>query len=591
MRRNDHFDNLHENAYDITRTSLVAMLLCHVTLINVLPHRTSLIRQGSTSNMSRRAVSGLNAGLNSPKMAALLEAYDILSSDLETTDLEPDIPDPTEYRTQSSSEETDDELEQTIGEEPPKPELLSSEDTYEAFYADYCTRYLHFTNTNPTTFHAVDFFATVLQDLHFSYLSEKCEFDILPAGGLYYSTRDLQSLVAVVLGGKWKPENGIGVVGCHVDALTAKLKPTSVKKPVSGYQLLGVAPYSGALNHLWLDRDLGIAGRVLVKNSSSSKIEARLVSSGQHAVCRIPSLAPHFGAVSLVPYNKETQMVPVMAFGEEKPPTKEEEGAPLFGKHSLTLLRYVAELANTTVEQLVSLDLELFDVQTAVRGGIHNEFMFAPRVDDRLCSYSAIHALREYLAKIDLASYSGCSIVLLANNEEIGSGTRSGARGKFLNSVVERIVTARGRANSVRTVFANSVILSADVTHALNPNFTSAYLEGHFPVPNTGLTLKKDANGHVMTDLVGTALMEAIAAKNGLTLQQFHIRNDMPSGGTIGPMLAVDTGARVVDVGLAQLSMHSIRATAGYKEAGLGVETFSAFFRDWREQLDLIDCL
>lgn len=527
----------------------------------------------------------------------LLEKDGILSTDTETTELDLEFISDGYEKSHFDSKENSGRLlcdEPITNIETTITSPLNKRDSRpDNYYEECCSKYLYFTNTNPTTFHAVEFFSKILEKLHFEYLPEKDPFTFDPNGGLYYSTRDLQSLVAVVVGGKWKPQHGIGVVGCHIDALTAKLKPSSIKSPVSGFELLGVAPYSGTLNHLWLDRDLGIAGRVLLKDPVTKKIVSRTVNSGLHAVCRIPSLAPHFGSVSEQAYNKETKMVPVMAFGsDDEPPTKEEKACPLFNKHSLTLLRYIASLANTTVPQLLALDLELFDVQTAVRGGIKGDFMFAPRIDDRLCSFSAIFGLVEHSSTIDLANYAGCSIVLLANNEEIGSATRTGARGKFLNSVVERMSADLGFNHSdVRVMFANSIILSADVTHALNPNFTSAYLENHFPVPNRGLTLKKDANGHVMTDLVGVVLMEAIAAKNGLTLQQFHIRNDMPSGGTIGPILAVDTGARVIDVGLPQLSMHSIRAAAGYKEVGIGVETFLAFFNDWRLELDLIEYL
>lgn len=487
-----------------------------------------------------------------------------------------------------------------------------------SFYEDYCTRYMHFTDTNPTTYHAIDFFARLLAEKQFCAVAERDAFDI--SGGLrFFVTRGGQAMVAVVVGQNWLPEKGIGAVAAHVDALTAKLKPSSLKASVDGFHLLGVAAYSGALNHLWLDRDLGIAGSVLVRDAESGTVSSRLVTSGRHAICRIPSLAPHFGsAAAPLPYNQETKMVPVMGFGgDDAPPSALEKRLPLYGRHSLSLLRYLAQLANCKVEHLCAADLELFDVQPAARGGLQREFMFAPRIDDRLCAFSAVHALVS-LSDIDLAQSDSCHVVFLANNEEIGSATRTGAKGKLLNSVVERLVSARNAAasgsasgipetcgnsnsayarslphteNSVARVFANSVLLSADVTHSLNPNFKEAYLAGHYPLPNTGLTLKKDANGHVMTDLLGVLLMESIASKCGLRIQQFHIRNDMPSGGTIGPMLATDTGARVIDVGLPQLSMHSIRAAAGYKEPGLGIEAFGAFFAHWRLTMDSIDYL
>ncbi|GEQ66514.1 hypothetical protein JCM33374_g177 [Metschnikowia sp. JCM 33374] len=466
-----------------------------------------------------------------------------------------------------------------------------SSHTENSFYDAHCAKYMSFTDDNPTTYHATSYFSELLENSGFKYMPESEKFNDMEKGGIYFTKRGGQSLVAFIIGGRWDPENGIAAIGCHVDALTIKLKPCSIKENVEGYDLLGVAPYSGALNHLWLDRDLGIAGTVLIRDTSSGKIETKLISSGRHAICRIPSLAPHFGSISNIPYNKETKMVPVMGFGtSELSASEDEKSSPMYGKHSLSLLRYIAKLAEVKLSQILQVDLDLYDVQQAARGGLSNEFIFAPRIDDRLCAYSAIHGLINHSRINDLSEYDGLSIVLLANNEEIGSATRTGAKGKLLNSVVERVLISKGfNYADLPLVFANSIILSADVTHALNPNFREAYLKGHFPVPNKGLVLKLDANGHVMTDSIGNIIMNEIAKKNGLTLQQFHIRNDMPSGGTIGPMLAVDTGARVIDVGLAQLSMHSIRASAGFKEPGIGILTFGAFFRCWRATLLEID--
>lgn len=459
------------------------------------------------------------------------------------------------------------------------------------YYEEWCSSYMQFTDDNPCTCHAISTFSSTLCAAGFQFMSETEPFNLSPKGGAYFVTRGGKALCAFLIGGKWKPEDGIGAVASHIDALAVKLKPNSIKREVSGYGLLGVAPYSEALNLSWLDRDLGIAGSVLIGNENG-RVHSKLVSSGRHAICRIPSLAPHFRRTSVLAYNKETNMVPVMSYSnKEESPTDEELSAPLFGKHSLSLLRYIAKLSKSQVKDLVQLDLELYDVQAASRGGLNDEFIFAPRIDDRLCSFSALHALIKVKKDANFEIWDGFTAVLLADNEEIGSATRVGAKGKLLNSIVERVLSERnlGSSNSLLT-FANSVILSADVTHALNPNFVTDYLEGNFPLPNKGLTLKLDVNGHVMTDLTGVVLMDKIAAKNGLNLQRFHIRNDRPSGSTIGPMLAVDTGSRVIDVGLAQLSMYSIRACCGFKEPGIGVEAFASFFKDWRKELNEIDC-
>lgn len=468
----------------------------------------------------------------------------------------------------------------------------SSEAAYpldeDEYYDAFCSEYMSFTNNNPTTYHAVQYMSEMLEARGFVYIPEARPIDentaqALANGGCFYTSRGGLSLVAFVLGGQWQPENGIGAIGSHVDALTAKLKPCSIRPNVDGYQMLGVANYSGSLQKNWLDRDLGIGGAVLIKKND--KVSRKIVSSGSFPIARIPSLAEHFGPVADGPYNKETQMVPVIGYGEAKDATESEKSAPLYGKHPLPLLRYVAGRAGCKLEELVGVDLELYDIQTACRGGLDNEFMFAPRIDDRLCSFAAINALLLSAAETQnsttLQQWNGLNMVLLADNEEIGSGSRTGAKGRFLSTTVDRILSARKlKFEDLGVTFANSLVLSADVTHALNPNFKLAYLEHHYPVPNKGLTIKMDANGRVMTDSVGAAVMHEIAAKNNLQFQTFHVRNDMPSGSTIGPILAVETGARVVDVGLPQLSMHSIRAMCGYKEAGLGIKAFEAFFRD-----------
>lgn len=463
-----------------------------------------------------------------------------------------------------------------------------------AYYDGYCEQYLRFTDSNPTTYHTIEFFKSLLENNGFTYWPEYKSFDEqgISNGGLFFTIRGGTSLIAFVLGGKWSADKGVGVVGSHVDALTVNLKPNSIKSNIDGYQLLGVANYSGTLNKAWLDRDLGIAGSIIIRDEDG-QTKRKLVNSSPHPVAKIPSLAEHFGDIASKPYNKETQMVPIIGHGEEIAATEDERNAPLYGKHSIALLRYISKISQVPIGRILKVDLQLFDVQKSTRGGLDNEFIFAPRIDDRLCSFSAIYALIEWLNqfysnpnsddKYPFKDFDGFNIVLLADNEEIGSATRTGAKGKLLNNIVDRVISFKDESNSSLLVFANLLILSADVTHALNPNFSTEYLENHKPKPNVGLTVKLDPQGHVMTELIGWRILQEIANKNHQTLQQFHIKNDARSGSTIGPMLATDTGARVVDVGLAQLSMHSIRAMAGYKEIGLGVKIFKSFFKDWRE--------
>lgn len=457
---------------------------------------------------------------------------------------------------------------------------------------EYSEDYIEFTYENPTTYHVVARFSKLLDKAGFEYLSERDSWSDKikkSSGRKFYTVRNGTNLSAFVVGKKWEPSKGVGAIGAHADALTAKLKPSSTKDKVEGFELLGVAPYGGTLNELWFDRDLGVGGRVLYRQSDH-EIKSKLINSTPHPIAKIPTLAPHFGEPAVGPFDKEDQAVPVVGYAgeDETPADDDEKKSPLYGKHSINFLRYVAQLTGVKVSQLVQLDLDLFDVQKGVLGGIKNDFLFAPRLDDRLCSYASMVALLEGSQDLDVESMDTFVDVTLFDNEEVGSLSRQGAKGGLLESVVSRVATALSDDGSVdlRELFANSIILSADVNHMFNPNFASVYMKNHSPKPNVGVTLSLDSNVHMATDVVGTAFVEELARRNGDKVQYFQIKNNSRSGGTIGPSISAQTGARVVDLGIPQLAMHSIRATTGSRDIGLGVKLFKNFLQNWRPVYD-----
>ncbi|SCU89774.1 LANO_0D06348g1_1 [Lachancea nothofagi CBS 11611] len=462
-------------------------------------------------------------------------------------------------------------------------------------YFEECSQeYIEFTYKNPTIYHVVQYFSKKLDEAGFTYVSEKSTWSDVKSGK-YYTIRNGTNLSAFILGKEWKYESGVGAIGSHIDALCVKLKPVSQKDDVEGWQLLGVAPYGGTLNTYWFDRDLGVGGRVLVKDESTGKIESRLINSSPHPIAKIPSLAVHFGEPAIGPFDKEDQAVPVIGYAssdsqedeEEENDTEDESRSPLYGKHPIGLLRYIGSLAKVKVSQIIQLDLDLFDVQKGTLGGLKNEFLFAPRLDDRLCSFSAIQSLIDFANEGPIPS-NAFNVVTLYDNEEVGSLSRQGAKGGLLESVVQRVVNNLHGcdAAALRTTFANSIILSADVNHMFNPNFKSVYLEHHRPKPNVGVTLSLDSNLHMSTDVVGTAIAEELARLNDDKVQYFQIKNNSRSGGTIGPSIASQTGARTIDLGIAQLSMHSIRAATGSKDIGLAIKFMKGFFTNWRSVYD-----
>lgn len=461
----------------------------------------------------------------------------------------------------------------------------------------YAKPYCNFMSSNPTTYHAVDAFATQLEEHGYKFLSERDVWTSeLKRGGKYYCSRNGSSLIAFSIGKEYESGNGMAIVGSHVDALAAKLKPFPRLPIKAGYVQLGVAPYAGALNQTWWDRDLAIGGRVFVRDPDSGKVEKKLVKL-DWPIARIPTLAPHFGAPSQGPFNKETQMVPIIGTDNSDlfapaSSTGEPSASIKAGTFAATqpekLVKVISnEIGVTDYSHIVNWELELFDSQPAQLGGLEKDMIFAGRVDDKLCCYASQEAL---LASSDDASPGIVKMIGMFDDEEIGSMLRQGARSNYMSSVMERITEAFASGknygpNLLSQTVANSFFVSSDVTHAVNPNFLECYLENHSPRLNVGVAVSADANGSMTTDGVSTSILQRIADLCGSRLQMFHLRNDARGGGTIGPMTSARIGMRAIDAGIVQLSMHSIRATTGSKDPGLGVQLFKGFF-DHFEKVD-----
>ncbi|KAK2748982.1 hypothetical protein FQN57_007265 [Myotisia sp. PD_48] len=462
----------------------------------------------------------------------------------------------------------------------------------EAYTKPFCD----FMTAHPTVFHAVAGFASDLEAHGFTKLTEREVWTSkLKRGGRYYVTRNDSAIISFIVGKEYKSGNGLGIIGGHVDAVCTKLKPVSKLNNKAGFVQLGVAPYAGGLNSTWWDRDLGIGGRVLVRDPSSGRVESKLVKL-DWPIARVPTLAPHFGSAANGPFNKETQMVPIIGVDNSDlfkvVQTPEEDATTAFGARGFVstqpegLVQVIAqELGISNTDNIVNWELELFDIQPAQVGGLKKDLIFAGRIDDKLCCYSAHQAL---ISSPDTASPGIIKMVGMFDDEEIGSLLRQGANSNFMSSVIERITETFADSygpNILSQTVANSFFVSSDVIHSVNPNFLGQYLENHSPRLNVGVAISADPNGHMTTESVSTALLQRVAEKCGSTLQVFQIRNDSRSGGTIGPMTSARIGMRAVDAGIPQLSMHSIRATTGSLDPGLGVKLFKGFL-DYFEEVD-----
>ncbi|KGQ04394.1 Vacuolar aminopeptidase 1 [Beauveria bassiana D1-5] len=464
--------------------------------------------------------------------------------------------------------------------------------TPEQFTQPFCD----FMTENPTPFHVVDYCKTKLHDSGFQELpSRESWAGKIHPGGKYWTTRNGSAIIAFTVGHAYNPGNGVAMIAGHIDANTAKLKPVSAK-PVNeaGCIQLGVAPYAAGLNPTWWDRDLGIAGRVVVRNPNTGKSTTRLVKLGW-PVAKIATVAAHLSQPAFFgDGNLETRMTPIIGLASAY---SEKEQQPLGNPgefvHSQPpeLVRLIAGELGISYSQIVNWDLELYDFQPAQVFGMRKELITAGRLDDKLCSWAAMVGLLTVRSRKDDGYVR---LVSLFDNEEIGGKLRQGHGSTFLPATIERMVESLTHAHSAKTpygvdilgqTYARSFLIASDVSHAGHPNFLENYMQGHVPTLNTGIAIKHDPNGGFSTDAVSAAVLMRVAELIGAKVQPYQARNDVRAGGSIGPILSSLMGCRATDAGIVQLSMHSVRASTGALDPGLGVLFYQGFLENW-EKID-----
>ncbi|KAJ3265414.1 hypothetical protein HDU77_005437 [Chytriomyces hyalinus] len=443
--------------------------------------------------------------------------------------------------------------------------------------------FLTFVKASPSPFHAVAEARRRLETAGFTGISEKDAWNV-KRNGRYFFTRNQSSIVAFVVGGAYKSGNGFSIIGAHTDSPCLKIKPIS-KKETAGYMKVGVECYGGGLWNTWFDRDLGIAGRVVVK--SGDAITGRLVKIDE-PILRIPTLAIHLdrGVNSEgFKFNTETHLTPMLGLaakslnGEPADKTKVE-------KHHSALLNKIAGELQVTTEEISDFELCLFDTHPSAIGGVDNEFIFSARLDNLMSSFCAIEAIIKSVTEGSSETDSQIRVVSLFDNEEVGSNTAFGADSDLLEVTVRRLATAelegeKPGSTAFEQSLTRSFLISADMAHACHPNYSEKHEDNHRPAMNKGIVIKQNANQRYATTSVTTAILREVAKKRNVPLQEFVVRNDSPCGSTIGPMLSAKLGLRTIDVGNPQLSMHSIRETCGTQDVGSAIDLFQSFFEEF----------
>lgn len=408
--------------------------------------------------------------------------------------------------------------------------------------------FLHFLNHSPSRYHAVANLCGELEAAGYTRLSEG-ETQSLAPGGKYFVARGGSSLLAFRI--PRADFTGFMISASHSDSPTFRVKENAELNGPEGYVRLNTERYGGMLCAPWLDRPLTVAGRALVKCGDA--IEARLVYVDRDLLM-VPNLAIHMNrkANEGFAYDPKCDMVPLMGMNLEK-------GA---------FRAIVARTAGCKPEDVLGTDLYLCQRQRAVVWGAEDQFISAQGLDDLQCAWGCF---RGFLAAEDSASVP---LYVLMDNEEIGSGTKQGAGGTFLIDWIERICAGVGRERL--SAVANSFLVSADNTHAVHPNHPEYADPTHRPAMNGGVVLKQGIR--YTTDGVSQAIFAALCEKAGVPVQRFANRSDLPGGGTLGLIATAHVSVHAVDIGLAQLAMHSCFETAGAQDTDHLIRAMTAFY-------------
>ena len=429
---------------------------------------------------------------------------------------------------------------------------------------------LEFIHASPSPFHAVRTAADALQRAGFRRLSERDPWSLSP-GDKCFVTRNASALVAFVVGTEPPSSAGFAMTGAHTDSPCPKVKPNP-ELFRSGVAQLAVEPYGGMLLSTWLDRDLGMSGRVLVERQGGSVVP--LLVSLNRPILRIPNLAIHLDRevnTKGVVINQQQHMVPLIGLdrGEGKRRTLREILATELARQGQEAVK---------PEAILGFDLVLHDAVPGVIGGLDEELIFSPRIDNLACCHASVVALCESSAARPALPHG--RLLALWDHEECGSRSAQGAAGPFLRQVIERVLEARGETGpqACARTLVGSFLVSADMAHAVHPNYADRHEPSHAPLLGKGPVVKTNANQSYASDGLTAAHFARVCRDAGVSLQQFVTRSDLPCGSTIGPVTAALTGVRTIDVGGPMLSMHSCRELAAVDDHASMIDAMTALF-------------
>ena len=403
---------------------------------------------------------------------------------------------------------------------------------------------MNYLDNSYSAFHAVKNLEEKLVNKGFKKLEENEKWN-LEENNSYYVIRNTSSIIAFKVP-EIKGTLGFNIVASHSDSPSYKIKPNATMKELrNDYAKLNTETYGGPITYTWLDRPLGIAGRVFVENEKS--LTEELVNLDDTII--IPSVAIHLNRSGEFNPNPQVDML------------------PLIGDANTTFDDMLKKQLND--KPIISTDLFLYNKEKAMLLGANKEYLASSRIDDLECAYISMDALINTEAK-------NVTICAVFNNEEVGSRSANGAASTFLKDTTERISKALNK--DILEMLANSFIISSDNAHALHPNHPEKADPTNMVYMNKGIVVKHQAGLNYTTDALSEAIFKKICKLANVPYQDYTNRSDQRGGGTLGAISQTQLSIPSVDIGLAQLAMHSTYETCGVKDIDYMMKALSKFY-------------
>jgi len=420
---------------------------------------------------------------------------------------------------------------------------------------------LNFINKSKTAFQSAYEIKSILDNQGYTEIKEEDKWT-LEKGGKYYITKNDSAVIAFEIGSGDIEKDGFRLIGAHTDSPGFRIKPNPEMLVEGNYLKLNTEVYGGPILSTWFDRPLSIAGRVTLKGKNSFKPKAELVDINK-PVLIIPNLAIHMNRDVNEGYkfNKQKDTLPLVTIVEDK---LEKDGY---------LIKLISESMKVEPCDILDFDLFLYEYAEGMLVGPDEELISCGRLDDLWMVFAGLKAL------LNSNKIRETKVLVALDNEEIGSLTAQGANSSILENILERITLGLNKdREEFRRTLSNSIMISADLAHAMHPNYPEKCDPTNTPMLGKGPVLKIAAGGSYSTDSYASAVFKSICEKAGVPCQTFVNRSDLRGGTTIGPITAGKLNIPVIDMGAPVLSMHSIRELASVKDNEYTIKAFTEFF-------------